>query len=101
MDRDRAQPAAAFRQGIATLKHVAERAGVGVATVTRVLKNNGYVARGRARVLAAVEETGDRVNTLAHNLKRQRSDVIGHPEPLLRRGRAGSKTKRERGASWS
>ena len=66
-------------QGIATLKHVAERAGVGVATVTRVLNNNGYVAEAtRARVLAAVEETGYRVNALARNLKRQRSDVIGH-----------------------
>ena len=64
---------------VATLKHVAERAGVGVATVTRVLNNNGYVAEAtRARVLAAIEETGYRVNSLARNLKRQRSDVIGH-----------------------
>lgn len=65
--------------GNATLKHVAERAGVGLATVTRVLNNSGYVAEAtRERVMAAVEETGYRVNSLARNLKRQRSEVIGH-----------------------
>lgn len=64
---------------IATLKHVAERAGVAVVTVTRVLSDSGNVAEAtRARVMAAVEETGYRVNALARSLKRQRSDVIGH-----------------------
>ncbi len=66
-------------QGIATLRDVAERAGVGVATVNRVLSNTGYVAEAtRARVMAAVEATGYRPNALARNLKRQRSEVIGH-----------------------
>jgi LacI family transcriptional regulator len=65
--------------GLATLKDVAERAGVGLATVNRVLSNRGYVAEAtRARVMAAVEETGYRPNALARNLKRQRSEVIGH-----------------------
>ena len=65
--------------GNATLEHVAERAGVGVATVTRVLDNSGYVAAAtRDRVLETVEATGYRVNALARNLKRQRSEVIGH-----------------------
>lgn len=65
--------------GIATLRDVAERAGVAVATVTRVLNNSGYVAEAtRARVMVAVEETGYRVNALARTLKSRRSDVIGH-----------------------
>lgn len=64
---------------IATLKDVAERAGVAVATVARVLNNNGYASKAtRAKVMLAVEVTGYRVNALARELKRQRSNVIGH-----------------------
>jgi LacI family transcriptional regulator len=64
---------------IATLKHVAERAGVAVATVARVINNSGYASEStRAKVMQAVEDTGYRVNSLARGLKSRQSSVIGH-----------------------
>lgn len=48
-------------------------------TVVRALKAEGYVADAtRARVLAAVAETGYRPNRLARSLRQSRSHVIGH-----------------------
>lgn len=63
----------------ATIKDVAEAAGVATATVARVLKDRGYVADDtRARVLDAVAATGYRPNSLARSLKQSRSYVLGH-----------------------
>lgn len=63
----------------ATLKDVAEVAGVTTTTVARVLKASGYVAEAtRARVLEAVAATGYRPNSLARSLRQSRSHVIGH-----------------------
>ena len=63
----------------ATLKDVAEAAGVAVSTVARVVNDKGYVAEAtRERVFAAVEATGYRANALARSLKSARSHVIGH-----------------------
>jgi len=62
-----------------TLKDVARIAGVSTATVARVLYNNGYIAdETRTRVQAAIQKTGYRVNTVARNLRIQRTASIGH-----------------------
>ncbi|HOZ34406.1 MAG TPA: LacI family DNA-binding transcriptional regulator, partial [Tabrizicola sp.] len=58
----------------ATLKDVAEVAGVTTTTVARVLKESGYVADAtKARVLDAVAATGYRPNSLARSLRQSRS----------------------------
>ena len=55
---------------IVKIKAVAERAGVSVSTVSRVLNNNPTVARSLAvRVMRAVEETGYRPNGIARSLR--------------------------------
>lgn len=63
----------------ARLKDVAERAGVSVSTVARVLHDNGYVAGPtREAVDAALAECGYQINTVAQRLRKQRSGEIGH-----------------------
>jgi LacI family transcriptional regulator len=63
----------------ATLKDVAEHAGVATTTVARVISNSGYVAEEtREKVMKAVAATGYRVNSIAQSLKRNRSNIIGH-----------------------
>ncbi len=63
----------------ATLKDVAERAGVSVSTVARVLHDNGYVSRQtREAVDAALAECGYQINSVAQRLRKQRSAEIGH-----------------------
>jgi DNA-binding LacI/PurR family transcriptional regulator len=63
----------------ATLKDVAEHAGVATTTVARVVNNSGYVAEEtREKVMKSVTATGYRVNSIAQSLKRNRSNIIGH-----------------------
>lgn len=63
----------------ATLKDVADAAGVSTATVARVLHGNGYVAEEtRARVERALKATGYRLNVVARGLRTQRSFMLGH-----------------------
>ena len=50
-----------------------------IATVSRVLRNNGYVAPAtRKRVEEAIRATGFRVNAVAQGLRSQRTFTIGH-----------------------
>jgi DNA-binding LacI/PurR family transcriptional regulator len=64
--------------GPATLRDVAELAGVSTSTVARVLHNSGYVAaETRERVEAAMRERGFRLNAVASGLKRRRMSTIG------------------------
>jgi LacI family transcriptional regulator len=64
---------------VATLRDVAIRAGVSHATVARVIHENGYVAEAtRARVEAALRESGYRLNAVAQGLRRQRMMTLGH-----------------------
>ncbi|HEY8374507.1 MAG TPA: LacI family DNA-binding transcriptional regulator [Pseudonocardiaceae bacterium] len=63
---------------MATIKDVAQRAGVSTATVSRVL--NGHPApteETRRQVLAAVAELGYRPNILARSLRMQRTGTLG------------------------
>jgi LacI family transcriptional regulator len=63
---------------MATIKQVAERAGVSSATVSRVLAGKTPVGVGkRERVLEAVTALNYRPNLLASNLRRQRTAKIG------------------------
>jgi LacI family transcriptional regulator len=61
-----------------TLKDVAALAGVGTATVSRVLTGNGYTSvQARERIVAAAEELGYRPSALARGLKLQRTEALG------------------------
>jgi LacI family transcriptional regulator len=61
-----------------TIKDVAERAGVGIATVSRTLHNSSRLRpETAARVRQAMEELGYRPNTHAQSLASGRSHMLG------------------------
>lgn len=63
---------------MASIRDVAKKAGVGVATVSRTLNGTGYVAEEtRAKVLAAAEALDYSPNELARNLFHNRTGIIG------------------------
>ena len=63
---------------MATIKDVAERAGVSTATVSRALTGSTSVKPElRNRIRLAVEELGYRPNRLASNLRRQTTETVG------------------------
>jgi LacI family transcriptional regulator len=68
------------RRGTAevTIQDIADRAGVSVSTVSRVLNDTAPVARGkREAVLAAVDALGYRPNVVAQELARGHTRAIG------------------------
>jgi LacI family transcriptional regulator len=67
-----------------TIADVAARAGVGMATVSRVLNRHRNVAEGtRERVLAAIGELNYRPSSVARNLSLRRTFVIGVVVPFF------------------
>lgn len=63
---------------MASIKDVANAAGVSTATVSRVLSNGLHVrAEVRARVLETVEKLAYRPNLVARNLRSQQSNTLG------------------------
>src|SRR5689334_18527699 len=60
-----------------TIKEVAEAAGVGVATVSRVLSSGSASAETREKVLAAAARLDYRPSALGRNLRRRRTGGIG------------------------
>ena len=63
---------------MATIKDVAAKAGVSIATVSRVLNRTGTcTTETKERVLRAVEELGYRINLTAKSLKTGHTSVIG------------------------
>ncbi len=61
-----------------TMAQVAERAGVSIATVSRVLSGQASVApEYKTRVKAAVEELAYRPSRLGRNLRRRATDMVG------------------------
>jgi len=61
-----------------TVKDVAERAGVSISTVSRVLTGSAPVSKElHRRVVAAIEELGYRPNALARGLRIRRTAVLG------------------------
>lgn len=70
---------------MATLKDVAERAGVTVTTVSRMLNGRVNVSEAtRARITAAMEEIGYYPNEMARSLTRKNSSFIGLIVPSAR-----------------
>ena len=68
----------------ATLRDVAERAGVSLATVSRVLNGVPSVDPALAdRVRAAAGDLGYRANLLARGLRQQRTDIVGIVVPQI------------------
>ncbi len=67
-----------------TIAHVAQRAGVGAATVSRVLNNSAAVSpRTRVRVLQAVDELGYEPNEAARALSTGQTRTLGVLAPFL------------------
>lgn len=61
-----------------TVRDVAERAGVSISTVSRVLTGNAPVSKElHRRVVEAIEELGYRPNALARGLRIRRTAVLG------------------------
>lgn len=68
----------------ATLKDVAERAGVSVSTVSRVLNNDKRITPPtRERVMAVVESLNYKVNAVARSLKLNRTRIVGFVTPEI------------------
>lgn len=64
--------------GRITMTHIAREAGVSIATVGRVIHNNGYVSpEARDRVTEAVNRLGYVPDTMARALKSRKSGLIG------------------------
>ena len=69
---------------MATLKDVAERAGITVTTVSRVLNNRGYISeQTRQKVYQAMRELNYQPNELARSLSRRRTNLIGVIVPSI------------------
>jgi LacI family transcriptional regulator len=61
-----------------SIKEIAELAGVSVATVSRILNDNGGFSEAtRKRVMAVVHEHGYHVNAMAKSLRMNRTNTIG------------------------
>lgn len=61
------------------MKDIAEMAGVSIATVSRVIHQNGYVsAENREKIEKILQETGFVPNRIASGLKKSESRLIGH-----------------------
>jgi LacI family transcriptional regulator len=67
-----------------TINHVADKAGVSIATVSRVLNGTANVdALKRLRVEEAVQTLGFRPNSIARSLSRKKSNTIGLIVPTI------------------
>ncbi len=63
---------------MATIREVAQKAGVSYATVSHVINNTRFVSEGtRSRVLAAMSELEYRPNAVARSLRKGRTNTIG------------------------
>ncbi len=69
---------------MATIKDVAKKAGVSIATVSAVINGTRFVAEDtRTRVLAAVDALNYQPNRMARALKQKRSQMIAHILPSV------------------
>lgn len=67
---------------MATIKDVAKKAGVGIATVSRVLNNQPRVKEStRLKIQAVINDLGYTPNEIARNMTKQRSGIIGFVVP--------------------
>jgi LacI family transcriptional regulator len=76
--RDNIDASAPYNTNRATIGDVARRAGVSIATVSRVVNNRYGVAAGtHNRVRAAIDELGYESSLVARSLRNQQTNVIG------------------------
>ncbi len=69
---------------MSTIKDVAQKAGVTVTTVSRVINNRGYISQEtREKVQNAMKEIGYQPNELARALSKQRTNTIGVIVPSI------------------
>lgn len=69
---------------MATLADIAKRAGVSVATASRVINNRGYLsAQTKAKVLAAMKELNYQPNNLARSLHGKQTHLVGVIVPTI------------------
>lgn len=67
-----------------TMKDVAKKANVGIATVSRVVNNSGFVSEDtRQIVLNAIDELGYVPNELARNFQKNKSNAVGVIVPSI------------------
>ncbi|WP_409346029.1 LacI family DNA-binding transcriptional regulator [Paenibacillus sp. MBLB4367] len=63
---------------VVTIKDLAEKVGVSVTTISRVLNNRGYLSDSlKRKVQEAMEEMNYQPNELARSLSRRKSNMIG------------------------
>jgi len=92
--RVREQPAQQPRRGAARISDVATRAGVSVATVSRVLTGSSPVTPvKRERVLEAIEALEYRPSSLARGLSLGKTGVIGVVAPFLAHGATSARLR--------
>lgn len=62
---------------MANIKEVAKRAGVGIATVSRVINNSGYVGKKtREKVEAVIKELNYKPNEIARSMLKQKNNIV-------------------------
>ena len=67
-----------------TIYHVAERAGVGIGTVSRAINNSGSISpKTKEKVLAVVKELGYRPHASARGLARRKTNTIAVIVPFF------------------
>lgn len=67
-----------------TQKDVAEKAGVTVTTVSRVINDRGYIAeKTRQKVYQVMEELNYRPNAVARSLSKKKSNILGVILPVV------------------
>lgn len=67
-----------------TLKDVAERSGITVTTVSRILNNRGYISeKTRKKVYEVMKELNYQPNELARSLSKKHTSIIGVIVPSI------------------
>ena len=70
-----------------TIKDVAKKAGVSIASVSRVINDSKPVAQEtKEKILKVIEETGYKPNAMARGLKKNESGLIGLITPDMQNG---------------
>lgn len=67
-----------WRNGMATIKDIAEKAGVTATTVSRVINNRGYISdETRSKVFSIMKEMNYHPNEAARALSKKHTNIIG------------------------
>jgi len=70
-----------------TIKDVAKKAGVSIASVSRVINDSKPVApETKEKILKVIDETGYKPNAMARGLKKNESGLIGLITPDMENG---------------